>query len=92
MLILLSRVETKAGRDEIIDDFQTEAEENYGHVLHVTVGGDLTQGEVYMKFETVQGAINGYRGMTGRHFAGNMLTADYISETIYNLNFRDAPK
>lgn len=83
---------TKEGRDEIEADFKGEAENNFGTLLHSGIGGDISQGEVYLKFQVVAGATKAYRNLNGRFFDGKMLSADYISETIYNMNFPNAPK
>ena len=51
---------------------------------------DNDDGEVYIKFDRVQGGENAFRGLNGRWFGGKMITADYVIEAMYNANFPSA--
>lgn len=55
--------------------------------MHIDLKLDNDDGEVYIKFDRVQGGTNAFQGLNGRHFGGRQLTADYVIEAMYNANF-----
>lgn len=91
-----SRCETRRLADptnwktELHDDIWGECNDKYGKVTYVGVGNDGETGDVYVKFKEIDGGIKAYQGLNGRHFAGRLITAQYIVDTIFNVNFPDA--
>lgn len=59
-------------------------------MVHVGIGLEGDDGEVYVKFTDVSGGIKAYQGLNGRHFGGRQITAQYVVDAIYNVNFREA--
>jgi RNA-binding protein 39 len=51
---------------------------------------ESTEGEVYVKFDRIQGGTNAVRGLNGRWFGGRILAAQYVVEAVYNINFPKA--
>lgn len=74
----------------IEEDIQTECNEKYGPVVHVSVARDSTVGEVYIKFKDVESGKNAILGLNGRWFGGRRITAQYLVEAVYNVNFPKA--
>ncbi|KAL2075705.1 hypothetical protein VTL71DRAFT_648 [Oculimacula yallundae] len=54
---------------ELEDDVRAEAEEKYGHVVHIALDPN-SQGDIYLKFDRVQGGENAIKGLNGRYFGG----------------------
>ncbi|OQN96023.1 hypothetical protein B0A48_18014 [Cryoendolithus antarcticus] len=71
-------------------DVKEECEEKYGHVVHIAIPPGSTDGEIYVKFDRVQGGENAIKGLQGRLFAGNHITAQYVVDAVYNMNFPKA--
>jgi RNA-binding protein 39 len=67
-----------------------ECEDKYGHVVHLGIGMESNEGEVYVKFDRIQGGTNAIRGLNGRWFGGRVLAAQYVVEAVYNINFPKA--
>ncbi len=67
-----------------------ECEEKYGHVVHIGLALDNNDGEIYIKFDRVQGGENAIRGLNGRYFASHMITAQYVVDAVYAMNFPKA--
>ncbi|CAK1362146.1 RNA-binding protein rsd1 [Cercospora beticola] len=83
--------ETEANwQKELKDDVKQECEEKYGKVVHIDLALDNNDGEVYVKFDRVQGGENAYKGLNGRWFGGRMLTAQYVVDAVYHMNFPKA--
>ncbi|PFH61697.1 hypothetical protein XA68_16580 [Ophiocordyceps unilateralis] len=59
---------------ELEEDIRTEAENRYGHVVHIAVDAN-SKGDVYLKFDKVQGGENAIKGLNGRYFGGRMINA-----------------
>lgn len=71
---------------ELEDDVRQEAEDKYGHVLHVAL--DLnSSGDIYLKFDKVQGGENAIKGLNGRFFGGRMITAAPVVDAVYSSLF-----
>lgn len=75
---------------ELKDDVKAECEGKYGKVVHIDLALDNNDGEVYVKFDRVQGGENAFKGLNGRWFGGRMLTAQYVVDAVYTMNFPKA--
>ncbi|KAK4550444.1 hypothetical protein LTR36_000022 [Oleoguttula mirabilis] len=83
--------ETEAGwQKELEDDVKLECEDKYGHVVHIGLALDNNDGEIYIKFDRVQGGENAIRGLNGRFFGGQLITAQYVVDAVYHMNFPKA--
>ncbi|KAL1903412.1 Phosphatidylinositol-3-phosphatase SAC1 [Sporothrix stenoceras] len=71
---------------ELEDDVRQEAEEKYGHVLHVALDAN-SGGDIYLKFDKVQGGENAIKGLNGRYFGGRMITAAPVVDAVYSSLF-----
>lgn len=71
---------------ELEDDVRQEAEDKYGHVLHVALDPN-SQGDIYLKFDKVQGGENAIKGLNGRYFGGRMITAAPVVDAVYSSLF-----
>lgn len=71
---------------ELEDDVRQEAEEKYGHVLHVALDAN-SGGDIYLKFDKVQGGENAIKGLNGRFFGGRMITAAPVVDAVYSSLF-----
>lgn len=72
---------------ELEEDVRLECEDKYGHVVHIGLALDSNEGEIYVKFDRVQGGENAIRGLNGRWFGGRMITAQFVVEAVYLMNF-----
>lgn len=77
-------------RKDLEDDVRHECKEKYGIVLHVGIPPGSQDGEIYVKFDRVQGGENAIRGLNGRFFGGQSITAQYVVDAVYNMNFPKA--
>lgn len=71
---------------ELEDDVRQEAEEKYGHVVHISLDPN-SQGDIYLKFDKVQGGENAIKGLNGRYFGGRMITAAPVVDAVYSSLF-----
>ncbi|KAK3683903.1 RNA splicing factor Pad-1 [Podospora appendiculata] len=71
---------------ELEDDVRQEAEDKYGHVLHISLDPN-SQGDIYLKFDKVQGGENAIKGLNGRYFGGRMITAAPVVDAVYSSLF-----
>ncbi|EFX05928.1 RNA splicing factor [Grosmannia clavigera kw1407] len=71
---------------ELEDDVRQEAEEKYGHVVHVALDPNSI-GDIYLKFDKVQGGENAIKGLNGRYFGGRMITAAPVVDAVYSSLF-----
>lgn len=67
-----------------------ECEKSYGRVLHLDLVLDNDDGEVYIKFDTIEAGKKAWKGLNGRMFGRRMVSADYMIEAMYNANFPKA--
>ncbi|KAL3960182.1 hypothetical protein ACCO45_005299 [Purpureocillium lilacinum] len=74
---------------ELEEDVKTECEDKYGRVVHIAVDRN-TPGEVYLKFDKVQGGENAIKGLNGRYFGGRMINASPVVDAIYSSIFSRA--
>ena len=75
---------------ELMVDVKEECSDSYGQVVHIGVAPGSTDGEIYIKFDRVQGGENAIKGLKGRFFAGQRITAQYLVDAVYNMNFPEA--
>ncbi|PIL31901.1 transporter [Ganoderma sinense ZZ0214-1] len=66
---------------DLAEDVKGECETKYGRVLAIKVEKE-SQGEIYVKFETVDAAREAIEGLNGRWFGGRQITAAFISDAI----------
>ncbi|KID95295.1 RNA splicing factor Pad-1, partial [Metarhizium majus ARSEF 297] len=71
---------------ELEDDIRAEAERQYGHVVHIAVDPN-SKGDVYLKFDKVQGGENAIKGLNGRYFGGRMINASPVVDAVYSSLF-----
>ncbi len=74
---------------ELEEDVRREAEDKYGHVVHVAVDPS-SSGDIYLKFDKVQGGENAIKGLNGRYFGGRMITAAPVVDAVYSSLFSRA--
>ena len=74
---------------ELEGDVRAECEEKYGHVVHISLDPN-TQGDIYLKFSTVQGGENAIKGLNGRFFGGRQINAQPIVDAVYSSLFSRA--
>ncbi|KAF7347862.1 Splicing factor CC1-like protein [Mycena venus] len=66
---------------DLADDVKGECQEKYGKVEAIKVERE-TQGEIYVKFDTIETAKKAVQGLNGRWFGGNQVSATFISDAI----------
>ncbi|KAK5662839.1 hypothetical protein OQA88_6250 [Cercophora sp. LCS_1] len=71
---------------ELEDDVREEAESKYGHVVHISVDPN-SQGDIYLKFDKVQGGENAIQGLNGRFFGGRQISAAPVVDAVYSSLF-----
>ncbi|CAG8451566.1 13186_t:CDS:10, partial [Acaulospora colombiana] len=69
--------------EELEDDVKTECEK-FGTVVHISVDKE-SEGDIYMKFDSVPAAQNAVNGLNGRWFGGNQISAVFILDMFYNM-------
>ncbi|KAG9005953.1 hypothetical protein FRB94_001081 [Tulasnella sp. JGI-2019a] len=76
--------EEETGRDwhtELEADVKEECEGKYGPVEVIKVEVE-SQGEIYVKFDTIDSAGKALEGLNGRWFGGRQVSATYISDAL----------
>ncbi|KAL2259655.1 hypothetical protein VTK26DRAFT_6614 [Humicola hyalothermophila] len=71
---------------ELEEEVRQEAEEKYGHVVHIALDPN-SQGDIYLKFDKVQGGENAIKGLNGRYFDGRMISAAPVVDAVYSSLF-----
>ncbi|KWU44777.1 splicing factor, CC1-like protein [Rhodotorula sp. JG-1b] len=74
---------------ELADDVKTECEEKYGKVLDIYVKKEslrVRQGEIYIRFDSVETAARALQGLNGRWFGGKQISAAHVGDTLYDSN------
>lgn len=71
---------------ELENDVKEECEEKYGHVVHISLDPN-TQGDIYLKFDRIQGGDNAIKGLNGRYFGGRQISAQPVVEAVYSSLF-----
>lgn len=85
-MFVLEEETEKNWQSDIAEDVKDECRK-YGTVQHIYVEDKETGGLVYLKFDTVQAAVQAATSLNGRWFAGRMITANYINPTVYESKF-----
>jgi len=70
---------------DIQEEVQEEASK-FGQVEHVWVDKD-SNGFVYLKFGSVEGAKNAYDSLSGRYFSGRRIAVEYQFKAVYDDHF-----
>ncbi|KAI9893292.1 MAG: hypothetical protein M1814_000421 [Vezdaea aestivalis] len=71
---------------ELEEDVKAECEDKYGHVVHISLDAN-SQGDIYLKFDRVQGGENAIKGLNGRFFDGRMISATPVVDAVYSSLF-----
>jgi len=66
---------------DLTDDVRGECQEKYGKVEAIKVEKE-SQGEVYVKFDSIESAKKAVQGLNSRWFGGNQITVTCISDAI----------
>lgn len=66
---------------DLAEDVKGECEYKYGKVEAIKVEKE-SQGEIYVKFDSIDSAKNAIQGLNGRWFGGNQVSANFISDAI----------
>ncbi|KAF8971329.1 hypothetical protein BDZ97DRAFT_1913824 [Flammula alnicola] len=66
---------------DLAEDVKGECENKYGPVHAIKVEKE-TQGEIYVKFDSVETAKKAIQGLNGRWFGGRQVSAAFISDAI----------
>ncbi|EJT97754.1 splicing factor CC1-like protein [Dacryopinax primogenitus] len=66
---------------ELTDDVKQECEDKYGLVDFIKLEPD-SQGEMYLKFKSIEAASKAIEGLNGRYFGGQPIQATFISDAI----------
>jgi RNA-binding protein 23/39 len=80
------REEGESWIKELEDDVRAECEEKYGHVVHIALDPH-SQGDIYLKFDRVQGGENAIKGLNGRFFGGRQISAQPVVDAVYSSLF-----
>ena len=67
-------------------EIKEECEEKYGKVLDVAIDAN-SDGDVYIRFEKVEGGEHAIQGLNGRFFGGRVLTASPVPEGVFSTVF-----
>ncbi|KAI4269426.1 MAG: hypothetical protein LQ337_007288 [Flavoplaca oasis] len=78
--------EGEAWIKELEDDVKAECTEKYGKVVHIALDPN-TQGDIYLKFDKVQGGENAIKGLNGRFFGGRQISAQPVVDAVYSSLF-----
>jgi RNA-binding protein 39 len=70
---------------ELEEDVKAECEKKYGPVIHLAL--DENAGDIYVKFERVEGGEKAMQGLNGRFFGGRMITANPMVDAVYSSLF-----
>ncbi|EPQ60671.1 splicing factor, CC1-like protein [Gloeophyllum trabeum ATCC 11539] len=66
---------------DLADDVKGECERRYGKIDAIKVEKD-SEGEIYVRFDSVESAKNAVEGLNGRFFGGRQISAHFISDAI----------
>lgn len=66
---------------DLADDVRGECESKYGKVEAIKVEKD-SQGEIYVKFDSVESARKAIEGLNGRWFGGKQVAAVFIADAL----------
>ena len=71
---------------ELEEDVKAECEDKYGHVVHIALDPN-SPGDIYVKFERIEGGNNAIRGLNGRYFGGRQISAQPVVDAVYRTLF-----
>jgi len=66
---------------ELAEDVRQECQDKYGKVIDLKVEKE-SEGEIYIKFDSIESAEKAIKGLNGRWFGGKQVTATFISDAI----------
>ena len=90
---------------DLAEDVKGEVEEKYGRVDFIKVEKEsqvrlllsrsaivihFLKGEIYVKFDSIDSAKKAIESLNGRWFGGRMITAQYVVDAVYHMNFPKA--
>lgn len=64
-------------------EIKTECDKKYGKVVHIAIDPN-TEGDIYVKFDSVSGGEKALQGLNGRRFNERTIRASYVVDKIYN--------
>ena len=64
-------------------EVKTECDAKYGKVVHIAVDPN-SEGEIYVKFDSVSGGEKALQGLNGRNFNFRTIRAAYVVDKVYN--------
>ncbi|KAF9783543.1 splicing factor CC1-like protein [Thelephora terrestris] len=67
---------------DLADEVRGECEDKYGRVEAIKVDRDSPQGEIFVKFDSVDSAKKAIQGLSGRWFGGQQVSATFISDAL----------
>lgn len=82
----INREEGEAWIKELEEDVRAECNAKYGKVVHAALDPN-TQGDIYLKFDRVQGGENAIKGLNGRFFGGRQISAQPVVDAVYSSLF-----
>ncbi|KAK4052659.1 Phosphatidylinositol-3-phosphatase SAC1 [Microbotryomycetes sp. JL201] len=68
---------------DLRDDVKGEAESKYGKVVDIFVVKE-SQGEIYIRFESVDAAVKAVAGLNGRWFGGRQISANHATDSLFD--------
>ena len=68
---------------ELENEVKTECNAKYGKVVHIAVDAN-SEGEIYVKFDSVTGGEKALQGLNGRNFNYRTIRASYVVDKVYN--------
>jgi RNA-binding protein 23/39 len=71
---------------ELEEEVREECEAKYGHVVHIAVEPN-SNGEIYIKFDSVASGEKAILGLNGRYFGGFQITAQPVVDAVYSSLF-----
>lgn len=69
--------------NELEKEIKVECDKKYGKVVHIAVDPN-TEGDIYVKFDSVSGGEKALQGLNGRSFNNRTIMASYVVDKIYN--------
>lgn len=64
-------------------EVKMECDAKYGKVVHIAVDAN-SEGEIYVKFDSVSGGEKALQGLNGRNFNYRTIRAAYVVDKVYN--------
>ncbi|KAL5374357.1 hypothetical protein PMIN02_012270 [Paraphaeosphaeria minitans] len=68
---------------ELEVEIKVECDKKYGKVVHIAVDAN-SDGEVFVKFDSVSGGEKALQGLNGRTFNYQVIRASYVVDKVYN--------